>query len=425
MGCSSSKNLTPGDNFECQPAHIQDALPTPTTTSPCNHFPFSEEIPAVRKGILGSQRNTNQLRRKLEVQFSSVVSTRTPSCNTSLDGSDETFSASAALSLGVNILIEIPDDFSRKYKILSIISEKQIESFAFRGIEFRGGDADIGAKVIKSESDDDCCALISSSKEEAPVVLHKAINRNQKYVIVERTKIDKFLNSTIQIEYFDRIDLLRSIDHPCVPSILDVFDTPTDYTIVLQYSVGKSLSELLKSRGRMNNKMAVKKLVLTLINTLEYLHGMNIAHRNIDTEHLILSRYNHFGRARDLKVSGLSRLTYVPPSSRRGLSSLSDTLPVTTVSAVQKQYLNIFSAPELCQPNHGLEVDLYSFGVTLYFLFGGDLFSSNIGDEVKTMNIDELPVATELKRIIKLLVSKEPSERCSLLNVKSYFVEKF
>ena len=325
------------------------------------------------------------------------------SIQTTSDGCDGTFSNPVTPSLDPNIQVVVPDDFRKKYKVISILSEKNIASFAFKGHIFRSEDADANQNDSVSEIED------GNRDDSSSVVLYKGVDRQRKYVIVERTRVDLYQESTIQIEYFERIDLLRRIDHVCIPCVLDVFDTPRDYTIVLQYGVGKSVHELMEARGAINNKEAIKALVLSLASTLQHLHDMNVAHRNIDTNHLILSRFNHFKQKADLRIVGLGRITNIPTKAA-----------AFTVSAVPQSYLNVFSAPELSKPDHDLKVDLYSLGVVIYSLLNG-----HTPLKKSDMRIDALPVASRLKRVIYSLVDDDPSRRCSLRRVKSYFTKAF
>ena len=254
-----------------------------------------------------------------------------------------------------------------------------------------------------------------TSKNEESVILLQAIDRNKKYVVVERTQIGLFHNSIFQIEYFYRIDLLRRINHPCFPRVLEVFDTPRDYTIVFQYDIGKNLDEFLKSHGALENKVAIQAIVLVIVATLEYLHGMNIAHRNLDPTHLRLSSYYHFHRMKKLTITGLSRITQIPLNMESSLHPS----PVK-VAAVSDKHLTVFSAPELCKPNHGLQVDLYSLGVIIYSLVNGQA-PIDKGD----INIDTLNGSRKLKHVIRNLLSDEPSKRYSLQKVKKYFTKLF
>ena len=434
MGCSSSQNIKDtqfvGDNpVELKKENENNNMNSPAKTSSCKSTPEVTPVPYIppvqqtdknfNNGTQSpSSNSTGSPGKKLTLLQSRNIEL-TLNIQASYDTCGGTFSRPSTPSLDPHIQIEVPDAFRKKYKVISSLSEKDISSFAFKGNEFQGKVNELDVNIVSSKSDDEPIQNFQSEKNEPCVVLYKGIDRQKKYVIVERTRIDLFENSTIQIEYFDRIDLLRRIDHPCIPSILDVFDTPRDYTVVLQYAVGKSIHEIMETRGPMNNKAAIKAVILALVETLSYLHRMNIAHRNIDTEHLIVSRYNHFSRTKHLRITGLRRLTFIAPPSNN--SSPETDSGSVTVSAVPEEYLNIFSAPELSRPNHGLEVDHFALGVVIYSLFSGKTPT----EKCNNVSIDALAAPSSLKRIIESLVNVDPAERCSLEKVREYFSKVF
>ena len=327
--------------------------------------------------------------------------------------------------------VVVPDDFRKKYKMLSIMTEKSMNYFAFHASTFHDEDEEVTTKGTEEEEEEEEAVNANA----AAVIVYKGIDRQKKYVIVERTKmvVDVLRKSTIQIEYFNRIDLLRRINHVCIPSILDVFDSPHDYTIVRQYGVGKSLAELMGARGAITNKDSVKAVILALIDTLKHLHKQNIAHRNVTAENLIVSRFNHFSKMKELRLIGLGRMTYITPLASSATSAPAHTPPTTpvshkkdadgkpiTVTAVPEQYLDVFSAPELAQSNHTLAVDLYSLGVVIYSLIKGA-----VPTDKATIDVGALPCSAKLKHLIKALLYTDPAARYSLRKVEKFFVKSF
>lgn len=308
--------------------------------------------------------------------------------------------------------VEVPDDFKKKYKIVSKMAEKPMRSFSFRSMS--SSHSAVFEKDTKEEGKDvDEERSLTEGEEEDDgdgVILYKAIDRQRKYVTVEKTFLNAFHRSNLQVDYFERIDAIRMIDHISVCKILGVFDSWRDYSVVFEYAVGKSLQQLMTERGALQDLAVIQKLVLALIDTLKHLHKLGIAHRNVSPSHLIMSRYQHFGKKKELKLTGLSRVVRIPSEEQSSFH----------LSAVPEEFLDVYSAPELSTPQHGLEVDLYSLGVIIYTLISGGIPSSSLD-----IQVDSLSCRSKLKRVIKSLMHVDPKERPSLRKVEKYFQKSF
>jgi len=435
MGCTSSSHHSsenawqevtpkerPSSKTKPQMKNPKMSAPTPTTQKTPSPSPMSSSslrldqvnlnsVPGPPTPLGGTPGGNKKL---------TLLQTRSMNSKLSMQSSDQSLVCSVGgsaygknsfPSLDTSILVEVPDDFRRKYKITSVMAEKDVASFAFRG----------AVAVDEDGTTNDEFSTHSDKGDEAGVILYKGIDRQKKYVIVEKTQTSMFKN-TMQVEYFDRIDNLRDLSIDSIPTILDVFDTPHDYTIVFQYGVGKSLAELLSQRGAVSDPEALKAMVLALVDTLKHMHKQNIAHRHICAEQLIVSRFNHFSRARDLTVTGLSRVVRVPPPRSSSPTKITPNFStfVEAPAAVPEQFLDVFSAPELSQPGHGLEVDLYSLGVVVYSLLCGSVPSSR-----REVRVESLSCAPSLKRLISSLLRPDPLQRPSLRRVEKYFVRSF
>lgn len=56
----------------------------------------------------------------------------------------------------------------------------------------------------------------------------------------------------------NEIDMLRRLDHPCIPGIIDVIDTEDSFLIVMDYMEGKSLLSVIRSSGAQPQDMVIK-----------------------------------------------------------------------------------------------------------------------------------------------------------------------
>lgn len=81
------------------------------------------------------------------------------------------------------------------------------------------------------------------------------------------------------------------LNHPNIVKIIDVVETNNHLNIVMEYLPGVSLGSYLKAQpnGKICEKNC-KKIFKFLVKALHYMHSMNIAHRDIKLENIILDK---------------------------------------------------------------------------------------------------------------------------------------
>lgn len=150
-------------------------------------------------------------------------------------------------------------------------------------------------------------------------------------------------------------EMLKSFDHPHLPSIVDVIDTEDSFIIVMDYIQGKSLETVLKSSG---NKPQKKEDVLEwakqLCDVLGYLHTREkpIIYRDMKPANVMLRPDGNvmlidFGTAREFKSRSVADTTCL---GTRGY-------------AAPEQYGGMGQTDA--------RTDIYCLGATLYHLLTG------------------------------------------------------
>mmetsp|Transcript_22424 Transcript_22424/g.32700 ORF Transcript_22424/g.32700 Transcript_22424/m.32700 type:complete len:321 (+) Transcript_22424:92-1054(+) len=243
--------------------------------------------------------------------------------------------------------------------------------------------------------------------------LCRGVNRTRHDVVIEFTNLKAYeAEGYTEIDFFNRLDILRELDHVCTPRVLDFFDGSDVNKIVFEYAPGKDLRHLLKAKGPLAPK-AVKPVALALISVLQYLHKNNIIHRNLSASNIIMSSFSSFSNENQMKVVGFTRPARAPRVGDNidGLSPL---------PPVEQKYIDSSSAPELCMAGHGPAVDLYSLGAVLYEAVTGTLPDS--GDFTFGLEwcAEEL-VTYGVKELVSGLLSKDPLQRPNLKVAKRYF----
>ncbi len=143
------------------------------------------------------------------------------------------------------------------------------------------------------------------------------------------------------------------ISHPNAVPIFAVGDSDGIYYIAMEYVPGKSLADWIKSEGRFPVDRALK-IVREAADVLRAAHDMQIVHRDIKPQNIIIDRGGH---ARVLDF-GLARV-------------LNATTELTHTGAIMGT--PYYMSPEQCQGQPAdFRSDIYSLGIVLYELLTGD-----------------------------------------------------
>lgn len=199
---------------------------------------------------------------------------------------------------------------------------------------------------------------------------------------------------------------LYSIDHPQIPKFMACFTQAQRLFIVIEYIDGVNYLKLLQQRkkeGRRFNEAEIVQWLTQIAQVLEYLHSLNIMHRDISPENVMFSEERNlpvlidFGLVNDA-VSGLFS---------EDSTSKSDSHTATVVGKFG------YSPPEQirlgrCYPSS----DLYALGVTALVLMTGkhprDLMNQ---DSLEWQWHQFATVGEPLSQILHKLTQQRPKDR--------------
>ena len=146
-------------------------------------------------------------------------------------------------------------------------------------------------------------------------------------------------------------EALRQLNHPNIVKILDAVEEDGKQYLVMEYVGGGSLRDLLDEQSRLPME-AVLNIALDLADALTRAHRMNIIHRDIKPDNVLLAE------------DGTPRLTDF------GVARLGNRSRLTQTGSVIGTYA--YLSPEAC---NGLELDeradIWSFGVMLFEMLTG------------------------------------------------------
>ncbi len=75
--------------------------------------------------------------------------------------------------------------------------------------------------------------------------------------------------------------------NPQIPRLYAYFSEGQQFYLAQEYIQGQTLSEVIRSRGRLNES-GVREILISLLNLLDYVHSKGIVHRDIKPENIIL-----------------------------------------------------------------------------------------------------------------------------------------
>lgn len=187
-------------------------------------------------------------------------------------------------------------------------------------------------------------------------------------------------------------DILKKLNHPNLPSIIDVIDTEESFIIIMDYIQGNSLNKALNEFGAQPQENVIS-WAKQLCDVLGYLHSRNpaIIYRDMKPANVMLKPDGNvtlidFGTAREYKEKNLA-----------------DTTCLGTVG---------YAAPEQFggMGQTDARTDIYCLGATLYHLVTG-MNPCEPPYEIKPIRQINPSLSAGLERIILKCTQRDPNDR--------------
>ncbi|NXU52296.1 DCLK3 kinase, partial [Turnix velox] len=165
--------------------------------------------------------------------------------------------------------------------------------------------------------------------------------------------------------------IIRSLSHPNIVSLMEVYETEAEIYLILEYVPGGDLFDAIIESVKFTEHDAAV-MITDLCEALVYIHSKNIVHRDLKPENLLVQHNSDKSTTLKLADFGLAKLV---------------TKPIFTVCGTPT-----YVAPEiLAEKGYGLEVDMWAAGVILYILLCGfPPFRSQDRDQEELFQIIQL-----------------------------------
>lgn len=237
------------------------------------------------------------------------------------------------------------------------------------------------------------------------VYLAKDIKLQKLWAIKEvKKQAGKANANTNRVDLMAETNILKKLDHPALPRIVDIVNTDSSIFVVLDYIEGISLDKKLKECKAVDEETALY-WAKQICDVLDYLHSQKpnpIIYRDMKPGNLMLTpsgkiKLIDFGIAREYKEEVSQDTTYI---GTRG-----------------------YAAPEQYGSNQtDARTDIYSLGVTLYHLVTGK--SPNEPPyEIKPVREINYLLSEGLERVIEKCTRQDPNLRYQSIRELWYDLE--
>ena len=215
---------------------------------------------------------------------------------------------------------------------------------------------------------------------------------NKQWALKEIDKTTKEFQSVDTPRVLTEVEMMKNLDHPSLPRIVDIIDSEKALYIIMDYIEGETLATVLNMYGPIKQEEVVK-WSLQLCDVLNYLHHQDppIIYRDMKPANIMLKPEG------DVKVIdfGIAR-KYKPENNE-------DTVSLGTRGYAAPEQFSGFGQTDQ-------RTDIYNLGVTIYQLLTGKNPSEPpfTIEPITKINPD---LSNGLEKIIEKCTQSDPDER--------------
>jgi calcium-dependent protein kinase len=217
---------------------------------------------------------------------------------------------------------------------------------------------------------------------------------------IDLTGLDAFDAALLEQE----VQVFLCMDHPHIARLVNVYETSTELSLVMECCTGGELFSRLKEFGPYSNGKAAQATHQMLL-AVHYMHCHGVSHRDLKLENFLYDEPQ--GDTLKLIDFGFSRYFEEAQPSLRRMKT-----PCGTTH---------YMAPEVMTKNYTDQCDMWSLGVCVYIMLSGAMpFSGSsavLKDKIASgsykpmMSFSWAGASNDAKDFTKALLVKDPSKR--------------
>lgn len=150
---------------------------------------------------------------------------------------------------------------------------------------------------------------------------------------------------------FSEVSVLKSIDHPNIIKLFELYQDDTNYYLITEHCQGGELFERIKSAENFSEKEAADYMK-QILSAVYYCHERQIVHRDLKPENLLFDQKKQNA---NIKVIDFGTSRKFDPTKK----------------LTKRLGTPYYIAPEVLKKNYDEKCDVWSCGVILYILLCG------------------------------------------------------
>lgn len=181
--------------------------------------------------------------------------------------------------------------------------------------------------------------------------VHKKTGEKVAIKIIKKDSMDQKDLELVRSE----IDIMKLCRHKNIVRLLDHFENSEFIFIVMEYLAGGDLGNYSKKKKYTYSEEEVAMIIYQITVGIDYLHQYGVVHRDLKPDNIMLAKPGDISHIKIMDF-GLSKIMGPQEKVADGFGTLS------------------FVAPEvLIRKPYNKEVDIWSIGITLYYILTGTL----------------------------------------------------